>query len=330
MSVSIEQIKAAASRLEGVAIKTPLLSSVVLDELLNAEVFIKPECLQHIGAFKFRGAYNRLVQLSSKEREAGVVAFSSGNHAQGIAFAARLLGMPATIVMPADAPQIKLEGTKRQGATIRLYDRATESREDIAAEIARKQGATLVPAFDDIDIIAGQGTCGLELMQQLHEKQLVPGQVLSPCGGGGLLAGVSTAVKSYDSAVKVYGVEPENYDDHFLSFQAGKRVRINPNQATVCDSLMATMPGELTWSINANTVDGFLVVSEAEVFRAISFAARYLKLVIEPGGAVGLAALLAGKLDVSGSVTGLIISGGNIDPQKLQHCLEAYPEPLQS
>ena len=183
MTVHLEDIKQAAARLQGVAIKTPIHSSAVLNERLNARIFIKPECLQHIGAFKFRGAYNRLCQLSLEQRAKGAVAFSSGNHAQGIAYAAKLLGMAATIVMPSDAPEIKKDGTERLGATIRLYDRATESREDIAAEIAAASGATLVPAFDDVDVIAGQGTCGLEIMQQLSEQNSLPDCVLSPCGG---------------------------------------------------------------------------------------------------------------------------------------------------
>ena len=208
MTVHLEDIKKAADRLRGIAIETPIHTSAVLNERLNAKVFIKPECLQHIGAFKFRGAYNRLCQMSEAERAKGAVAFSSGNHAQGMAYAAKLLGMNATIVMPSDAPSIKKEGTERLGASIRLYDRATESREDIAAEIAASSGATLVPAFDDIDVIAGQGTCGLEIMQQLAARDCVPDAVLSPCGGGGLLAGLSTAIKETNSATRVYGVEP--------------------------------------------------------------------------------------------------------------------------
>lgn len=327
MTVHLEDIRQAADRLRGIAIETPIHTSMVLNERLDAKIFIKPECLQHIGAFKFRGAYNRLCQMSAAQRAKGSVAFSSGNHAQGIACAAKLLGMSATIVMPSDAPTIKKEGTERLGATIRLYDRATESREEIAAEIAATSGATLVPAFDDVDVIAGQGSCGLEIMQQLAAVNCVPDAVLSPCGGGGLLAGLSTAVKETNSATKVYGVEPEHYDDHSISKAAGERTKINPSKGTSCDALMATQPGELTWAINSKTVDGFLVVSEDEVAHAISFAFRYLKLVVEPGGAVALAALLHKKLDVSGGSAAIVLSGGNIDGETFSDCLQRYPSP---
>ena len=304
MTVHLEDIKQAARRLQGVAIKTPLLTSAPLNERLNAKVFIKPECLQHIGAFKFRGAYNRLCQLSVEQRAKGAVAFSSGNHAQGIAYAAKLLGMSATIVMPSDAPMIKKEGTERLGATIRLYDRATESREDIAADIAAASGAVLVPAFDDVDVIAGQGSCGLEIMPQLSELGCVPDAVLSPCGGGGLLAGLSTAIKESNNAVKVYGVEPENYDDHRLSKAAGRRIKIDPQQGTSCDALMA-----------------------AQIAHAVSYAFRYLKLVVEPGGAVALAALLHQKLDISGATAAIVLSGGNIDSESFATCLRQHPAP---
>lgn len=327
MTVNLEDIKKAAERLNGVAIKTPLHSSAILNERLNAEVFIKPECLQHIGAFKFRGAFNRLSQLNKEQRSKGAVAFSSGNHAQGIAYAARLLNMDATIVMPADAPAIKKEGTERLGAKIRLYDRASESREEIAAEISSNTGATLVPAFDDVDVIAGQGTCGLEIMQQLAALSCVPDAVLSPCGGGGLLAGVSTAVKETNNSTKVYGVEPENYDDHRLSKKSGQRVKINPKRKTSCDALMATQPGEITWSINSRTVDDFFVVTEDEIAHAISFAFRYLKLVVEPGGAVALAALLQKKLNVNGGSAAIVLSGGNIDNESFARCLRKFPSP---
>lgn len=327
MDITLESIRQAAGRLDGIAVRTPLLHSAVLNERLGGEVFIKPECLQHIGAFKFRGAYNRLCQLGKEEKARGVVAFSSGNHAQGVAYAAALLNMRATIVMPSDAPQIKLQGTERLGATIRLYERHSESREQIAAAIAAKTGATLVPAYDDPHIIAGQGTCGLELMDELAARDVVPQRVLSPCGGGGLLAGVSTAVKSLSPGTQVYGVEPQAFNDHFLSKQAGDRLQIDGSTPTLCDALMATSPGELTWSVNCRTVDDYLLVSETEVQHAISFAFRYLKLVVEPGGAVALAALLSKKLAISGERVALILSGGNIDPAIYRDCLELYPDP---
>lgn len=327
LAISLADVQQAAQRLEGVAVETPVLYNAELNKRLGARVFYKPESLQHIGAFKFRGAYNRLVQLSAQERARGVVAFSSGNHAQGIAYAARLLGMKASIVMPSDAPKIKLAGTEALGAEIRLYDRYNESREQISADIAAQTGAILVPAFEDKDIIAGQGSCGLELLQQLKARDLRPDWLLSPVGGGGLLAGVSVAVKGLDSEVRICAVEPENYDDHRRSRIAGERVQVSGTDATLCDSLMATTPGELTWSINSELVDEFVVVSEADVEHAISFAYRYLKLVVEPGGAVTLAALLQDKLPVADRTVAFIISGGNIDNKTLCRCLEKYPAP---
>ena len=325
--VTLADIEAAAGRLAGVAVETPLLSNQELNRRVGAELYYKPESLQHIGAFKFRGAYNRLVQLNAEERTRGVVAFSSGNHAQGVAYAAQLLGMKATIVMPSDAPKIKLEGTSALGAEIRLYDRHNESREQIAADIAGQSGAILVPAFDDLDIIAGQGSCGLELMQQLRERDLSVDWLLSPAGGGGLLSGVTVAVKGLDPDIRVCGVEPENFDDHRLSREAGARVKIDSTTKTLCDSLMATTPGEITWSINGELVDQFVTVSEDEVEHAISFAFRYLKLVVEPGGAVTLAALLQGKLPLADKKAAFIMSGGNIDRETFCHCLEKFPAP---
>lgn len=327
MAVTLADIQKAAQRLAGVAIETPLLSNQELNRRVGADLYYKPESLQHIGAFKFRGAYNRLVQLSAAEKSRGVVAFSSGNHAQGVAYAAKLLSMKATIVMPSDAPKIKLDGTRALDAEVRLYDRHNESREQIAADIAADSGAVLVPAFDDLDIIAGQGSCGLELMQQLRARNLRADWLLSPAGGGGLLSGVTVAAKGMDPDIRVCGVEPENFDDHRLSREAGERVKISGTAPTLCDSLMATTPGEITWSINGELVDQFVAVNEEEVEHAISFAFRYLKLVIEPGGAVALAALLQSKLPVKGKQAAFIMSGGNIDKETFCRCLEKFPTP---
>ncbi len=327
MITSLEAISEAQQRLQGVVVRTPILQSATLNSRIGGEVFIKPECLQHIGAFKFRGAYNRLCQLDEASKALGVVAFSSGNHAQGIAYAASLLGISATIVMPTDAPLIKLESTRSLGAEVILYDRHNESREQIAADFAERTGATLVPAFDDPYIITGQGTCGLELMESLLAEGHAPDFLLSPCGGGGLLAGISTAARALNPDTRIYGVEPENFDDHFQSQRAGNRVRIPGTAATLCDALMATTPGELTWSINSRTVTDYLVVSEQDVQQAVSFAWRYLKLVVEPGGAVALAALLQGKIDAAGKKTAIILSGGNIDSDTLYDCLSRYPNP---
>jgi threonine dehydratase len=327
MTVSIEDVIAAAERIEGVAVKTPLVTSLYLNQIFGAEVFFKAENLQHMGAFKFRGAYNRLSQLSIEERRNGVVAFSSGNHAQGIAYAAKLLAMPATIVMPHDAPEIKKEGTKTQGATIRFYDRHNESREEIAAAIAGRSGAVVVPAYDDVDIIAGQGSCGLELIYQLQSINVEPDYVLSPCGGGGLMSGVATAVKALSPKTQLIGVEPQGFDDHVLSRKVGERVKIDNTATTLCDSLMAPTPGEITWSINSRLVDEFLAVTELEVMHALSFSFKYLKLVVEPGGVVALAALLQKKIDIKNKRVAVILSGGNVDPATFTRCLQEYPNP---
>ena len=293
MTVSLTDIEHALERLSGAALRTPLLRCAELSDRAGASVLIKPENLQHIGAFKFRGAYNRLAQLDQDEQRAGVVAFSSGNHAQGVAYAAKLLGIPATIVMPTDAPRIKLENTRRLGAEVRLYERQGESREQIASAIAAERGAVLVPSYDDPDIIAGQGTCGYELVEQAAALGMRPAALLVPCGGGGLLAGVSTAVRALLPETAIYGVEPENFDDHARSWKSGVRESVPGTHSTLCDSLMTPTPGALTWSINRTTVSNFLVVTEDEVRHAVSFAFRYLKLVVEPGGAVALAALLS-------------------------------------
>lgn len=332
MAVTIEDIERARQRIKDAVVLTPLHHSAELNERTGASVWIKPESLQHIGAFKFRGAYNRLCQFDAQQKSLGAVAFSSGNHAQGMAYAAKLLGIEATIVMPSDAPAIKLAGTKKHGARIVPYDRRSESREKIAEAIAHETGAVLVPAYDDEDIIAGQGTLALELMEQLRASNRGLDILLSPCGGGGLLAGVSTAIKARSPGTEVYGVEPQGYDDHYRSLQAGERVAVDTNQHSICDALMAPTPGEITWKINSQLVSGFLRVSEADVRHAISFAFRYLKLVIEPGAAVALAALLQGKTaEIHGGVGGksvaIILSGGNIDPQILQDCLDEYPSP---
>ncbi len=327
MTVSLTDIEHALERLSGAALRTPLLRCAELSERAGVSVLIKPENLQHIGAFKFRGAYNRLAQLDRDEQRAGVVAFSSGNHAQGVACAAKLLGIPATIVMPADAPRIKLENTCRLGAEVRLYERQGESREQIASALAAERGAVLVPSYDDPDIIAGQGTCGYELVEQAAALGMRPAALLVPCGGGGLLAGVSTAVRALLPETAIYGVEPENFDDHARSWKSGVRESVPGTHSTLCDSLMTPIPGALTWSINRTTVSNFLVVTEDEVRHAVSFAFRYMKLVVEPGGAVALAALLSKKLNLEGQELALILSGGNIDPLVLDNCLSEYPDP---
>ena len=327
MSLNLSNIKAAEKRLLGVVVKTPLMTNHYLNNRLNAKIYFKLENCQHIGAFKFRGAYNRLVQLNEDKKKYGVVAFSSGNHAQGIALAANILGLQATIVMPTDAPKLKLDGTLRLGAKVVEYDRNRESREEIAENIAHETGATLVPAFEDFDVMAGQGTAGLEIVEQLKSRDENLDIFLSPCGGGGLLAGTSTAIKGCLPSVIIYGVEQEQYDDHARSKLASRRIKIPGNTPTMCDALMATTPGELTWSVNQKTVDDFLVVSEDSVAFAVAFAFRHLKQVIEPGGAVGLAALLDKSINISGKTVAVILSGGNIDDETFNYCQSKYPDP---
>ena len=316
MTIALADIEAAAGRIRGVAVETPLLESAALNARLGYRVLIKPETLQRVGAFKFRGAYNRLVQLTPAERARGVVAFSSGNHAQGVALAAQLLGIPALIVMPSDAPKVKAEATAGYGAEIRFYDRMTESREQIAAAIAAERGSIVVPAFDDPHIIAGQGTVGLELVRQAGDLGVTLGAVIAPCSGGGLLSGVATAVKAKSPNTAILGAEPEFYDDTLKSLANSMRTAVQPTRRTLCDALETPCPGELTFPILQRTVADIGVVTDAEVAEAMRYAFSVLKLVVEPGGAAGLAALLAGKVKTFGAQTlGLVLSGGNVDPE---------------
>ena len=315
MSISFAEIEAAAGRLEGHAVRTPLIESPALNERLGLRVLIKPETLQRVGAFKFRGAYNRLVQMSADERRRGVVAFSSGNHAQGVALAARLLGMPALIVMPSDAPAVKVEATRGYGAEIRFYDRLTESREAISQAAAAERGAIVVPAFDDPQVIAGQGTVGLELFHQADALGAHLDTVVAPIGGGGLMAGTSLAIKTLSPKTAVVGVEPAGFDDTLKSLQAGSRQVMKPTTRSLCDALESPAPGELTFPILQKTVADIALVTDAEVADAMRLAFQMLKLVVEPGGSVGLAALLAGKVSHPGRTVGLVLSGGNVDPE---------------
>lgn len=308
-----EQILDAADRINGYAVRTPLLNSAALDERLGARVFIKPETLQRTGSFKFRGAYTKISRLSDEERSRGVVAFSSGNHAQGVAAAAGLFGIPATIVMPKDAPQIKIENTKNLGAEVVLYDRYTESRETIGTTISANTGAVLVRPFDDPDIISGQGTVALEIAQDLRSRDLGLDMVVCPCGGGGLLAGTSLVISQEFPDAEIWGVEPEGHDDTLRSLRQGTRTGNDPGARTICDALSAPIPGELTFSINRKLVRGVLVVTDQQATDAMKVACDTLKLVTEPGGAVALAALLGGEPDIANMTVAVICSGGNVD-----------------
>ncbi|MCG9916373.1 MAG: threonine/serine dehydratase [Phenylobacterium sp.] len=322
MSLSLADIEAGAERLKGQAFETPLLEFEALNDRMGLRVLLKAETLQRVGAFKFRGAYNRLVQLTPDERARGVVAFSSGNHAQGVALAARLLGISALIVMPRDAPAVKVAATQGYGAEVRFYDRLTDSREAIAAEIASQRGSVVVPAFDDLHIMAGQGTVGLEMVAQARALGVELDLVAAPISGGGLLAGLATAIKGLSPDTAMVGVEPEGFDDTRRSLQAGERLVLKPTGRSLCDSLESPFPGVLTFPILQQTVSDVALVSDREVTDAMRYGFSTLKLVVEPGGVAALAALLAGKIDVTGrKVMALVLSGGNVDPEQFAQVL---------
>ncbi|WP_342359941.1 threonine/serine dehydratase [Terrarubrum flagellatum] len=314
---SINDVRAAAERIAGHAVRTPLLRNATLDALTGGTILIKPEMLQHIGAFKFRGAYNRLVQIAEKDRPKGVVAWSSGNHAQGVAMAAKLLGMPATIIMPIDTPAMKLANTRALGAIVRTYDRYTENREAIGTQIAHESGATIVPPYDDRDIMAGQGTLGIEIMEDAGKQGLIIDDAVICCGGGGLIAGASTAIKALSPSTRVWSAEPATHDDTRRSLEAGTRVSNDPKARSICDAIVTPTPGELTFPVNRARLTGGLAVTDKEALDAVAFARDVLKLVVEPGGAVALACVLSKKLETKGKTIAVVMSGGNIDPETL-------------
>ncbi len=301
-------------------LRTPVITSRTLDERAGARVLLKAESLQHTGSFKFRGAYNKVISIPPGNRERGVLAFSSGNHAQAVALACSLLGTSATIVMPADAPAMKLAGTRQYGAEVVTYDRYAEDREQIGLRIAEQRGLTAVPPFDDPLVIAGQGTAALELVEQAGGLDLL----LAPVGGGGLIAGCAIAVKAICPTARVIGVEPEAADDYRRSLAADRRIEIAVPR-TIADALQLTMPGELTFAINRRLLDGIVTVSDAELVEAMRFGFERLKLVLEPGGAAGLAALLASTISAGAdSRIGVILSGGNVDPGRFCELVATY------
>ena len=313
LPVGSADVDAAAAVLARFAVRTPLLSPPVLSERVGARVFLKPEVLQRTGSFKFRGAFNKLSSIPLDARGGGVVAFSSGNHAQGVAAAAQILKMRATIVMPADAPLSKRERTKAFGAEVVLYDRDREDREAIAKDIAAKRGATLVPPYDDPKVIAGQGTVGREIAEDMAALGLAPDIVVAPVSGGGLIAGVATAVKARFPKAMLMSAEPDAFDDHARSLRAGRREPHKAEGRTICDALMASIPGKITFAINSRLLTKGVTASDAEVGVAVGYAFHELKLVVEPGGAVGLAALLSGQIDARGKNVVIVLSGGNVD-----------------
>ena len=305
--LGIADVRAAAEVLEGVANKTPVLTSRTLDGMVGASVHVKAECFQRGGAFKFRGAYTKIASLDAETRSRGVLAYSSGNHAQAVAIAARLLRTRATILMPEDAPTAKVDATRGYGAEIVSYDRWTESREELGTQLAEKRGLELVRPYDDLLVMAGQGTTALELLESTPELDVL----VAPVGGGGLMAGCSTVVKELRPGMRVVGVEPETGDDTRRSLAAGKRINGGVPR-TIADGLQAAEPGELTFEVNRRTVDEIVTVSDAEIVDAMGFLFDRLKIVTEPSGAIAVAALLAGRIGAPAQRVGVIVSGGNV------------------
>ena len=314
-------VEAAAARIAPHAAVTPLLRSPALDAIAGGTVLLKAEVLQHTGSFKLRGALNRLLQLTPDERARGVVAYSSGNHAQAVAYAATKLGMPSVIVMPKDAPALKIERTRAFGGEVVLYDRYTEDRVAIGGAIAEARGMVVVPPFEDRHVIAGQGTLALEALRQAQALGLVPNRLLVCCGGGGLTAGCALAAEGVSPGTVVHPVEPVGFDDYARSLAGGVRVGNPPGNRSLCDAIVTEMPGAMTFAINQPRVGAGLTVSDGEALAAIAFAVRELKLVVEPGGVVALAALLAGRVATRGEVTMVVTTGGNIDPALLARAI---------
>jgi threonine dehydratase len=309
---TVDDIVEAHARLRSWLVETPVLESEAINSRVGARVLFKAECLQHSGSFKIRGALNRLLQLSAEEREAGVVAFSSGTHAQAVALAARWLGIPATIVMPLDAPKVKLERTRGFGAEVVLYDRERQDREAIAVGVAERRGAALVPPFDHFQIIAGQGTLALELARFARAQSLSIDALYVPVSGGGLAAGCALAIKSEWPGCAVYGIEPRGFEDLAASLAAGERRTFPPGGTTLCDGLRAPMPGVSTFAINRRELAGTLAVEDEQIRDAMAAAALHLKVVVEPSGAAALAAIL-GQPRPAGACVGVVLSGGNVD-----------------
>ena len=313
MEIGIAQIEQAARRIKGYAVETPLIESPLLNERTGGRIFIKAECLQRTGSFKFRGAWNCISQLDPAKTKGGVVAYSSGNHAQGVAAAAQIKGLRAAIVMPADTPEIKQANTTSYGAEVVTYDRTRESREEIAARLAEQRGAVLVPPFEHPDVIAGQGTTGLELAEKAAQRDVQLDQVLVCCSGGGLTAGIALAMEARSPSTKVHPVEPEAFDDYARSLKSGVREKNAHANGSICDALLTQQPGAMTFAINRPRLGHGLTVSDAEVREAMRYAFNILKIVLEPGGAVALAAVLAGKIPTKERSIGVIASGGNVD-----------------
>jgi len=314
--LSLTDVRSAADRIAGVALRTPVLTSRTLDERVGARVFLKAENLQRIGAFKFRGAYNAVSRLSPDQLRRGVAAYSSGNHAQAVALAARIAGTKAVILMPADAPPTKLAATRGYGAEVVTYDRYTQDRTGLATELATERGLTLIPPYDHYDVMAGQGTVALELIEETGPLDAL----LVPVGGGGLMAGCATAATELSPGIRMIGVEPAAGDDHARSLAAGERVEIDVPR-TIADGQAVSAPGELTFAVNRRLVDSFALVTDDEIVAAMAFAFERLKIVLEPSGASALAALLAGRIQPLPERVGVVLSGGNVGLERFLELL---------
>ncbi|WP_370400716.1 threonine ammonia-lyase [Sulfitobacter sp. JB4-11] len=319
--MNIDMIRAANTRLEGHVRRTPLLNSSFLDDIAGRRVWVKPECLQHTGSFKFRGGWSALSALDDETRARGVIAFSSGNHAQGVALAAKLHGVPAVIVMPSDSPKLKIDNTRAYGAEVVLYDRATESREEIGADLSKARGLTLIKPFDEPQVIAGQGTCGLEIAAQAAAQGIEKADVLVCCGGGGLTSGIALALEADAPGLRVRPVEPEGFDDVARSLRSG-RIEQNPRTSgNICDAIISRQPGDITFPIMQRLVGPALLISEDEALQAMGHAFNRLKVVAEPGGAAALAAALFRKDQIEGENVIVTLSGGNVDPDMFARAL---------
>ncbi|MEP4978372.1 threonine/serine dehydratase [Ascidiaceihabitans sp.] len=322
--MNIEMIRAAAKRLEGKARRTPLLNSPFLDDIAGRRVWVKPECLQHTGSFKFRGGWSAISALDPDVRKRGVIAFSSGNHAQGVALAAREHGISSLIVMPADAPALKIENTKTLGADVVLYDRATEDRDEIGARLSKERGLTLIKPFDEPQVIAGQGTCGLEIAAQAAQVGVEQADVIVCCGGGGLTSGIALALEADAPQMRVRPAEPEGFDDVTRSLNTGAIQRNTAMSGNICDAIITPQPGDITFPIMQRLCGPGLVISEDEARHAMALAFSRLKVVAEPGGAAALAAALFRTDQIEGDDVIVTISGGNVDAAMFQSALTKF------
>jgi threonine dehydratase len=319
---TVEDVRRAASCLEGKAYKTPLLESPLLNEKLGCRLLVKPETLQRTGSFKFRGAYNKIFHIPVNKRKNGIVAFSSGNHAQGVAAAAKIFGIETQIIMPKDAPAIKVANTRSYGAQVLFYDRFKEDRSIIGEKLVKENGATLVHPYDDSMIVAGQGTVGLEVARQAQAMDANLNAFLAPCGGGGLISGCALALETESPETEIYSAEPVGFEDTALSVAAGERLVGKRDKKSICDALLSPKPGKITYEINARLLKSGLTINDETVIKAMKVAFNYFKLVVEPGGAAALAAVLSEKYKANGKTVAVVLSGGNVDAKVYRKALD--------